>query len=82
MKKIAVAEVPVVFYESVHRIEKTLNQLANYLGGKPVIICRELTKKFEHIYRGSPKEVLKQLRQDKVKGEFVVIVSKSESRNI
>ncbi|NQV13086.1 MAG: 16S rRNA (cytidine(1402)-2'-O)-methyltransferase [Parcubacteria group bacterium] len=73
--QVADSELTVVFYESVHRIEKALEQLASVLDSKrTVVVCRELTKMFESIYRGNAQEVLEQLRTDKIKGEFVVIV--------
>ncbi len=64
-----------VFYESTHRILKTLNKLKDLgLGDKQVVVCRELTKKFETIYRGTIDEVLEKLENDVTKGEFVVVV--------
>jgi 16S rRNA (cytidine1402-2'-O)-methyltransferase len=39
-----------------------------------VVVCRELTKKFETIYRGKIEEVIEKIEKDKIKGEFVVIV--------
>ena len=69
---------PVIFYESPHRIIKTLNELnlkAKTYNLKPeIVVCRELTKKFETIYRGKIDEVIKGIEKDKVKGEFVVVV--------
>jgi 16S rRNA (cytidine1402-2'-O)-methyltransferase len=41
-----------------------------------VVVCRELTKKFETIYRGKIDEVIKEIEKDKIKGEFVIIVGK------
>jgi len=84
-KKILEAEYTIVFYESVHRILKTLKQLNNLLNSKPytlnpnILVCRELTKKFETIYRGSADEIIKILQSGKnnLKGEFVVVVWKS-----
>jgi len=38
------------------------------------VVCRELTKKFETIYRGEIEEVIKEIERDKIKGEFVVII--------
>ncbi|MFH2104696.1 MAG: 16S rRNA (cytidine(1402)-2'-O)-methyltransferase [Parcubacteria group bacterium] len=73
--QVADSELTVVFYESVHRIEKALEQLAKVLDSKrTVVVCRELTKMFESIYRGSAVEVLEQLQADETKGEFVVII--------
>ena len=63
-----------VFYESTHRILKTLNKLKDLGLNKHVVVCRELTKKFETVYRGSIAEVLVELEKGIIKGEFVVIV--------
>lgn len=69
------AEITIVFYESTHRIIKTLQQLAAGLPSeRRVVVCRELTKQFESIYRGSAEHVLHQLEGGVTKGEFVVIV--------
>lgn len=73
-KKIAEAEHTVVFYESPHRLLKTLTQLKDYL--KPaakVSIAKELTKIYETFYRGTLEEVLKKLPET-IKGEYVVMV--------
>lgn len=75
LKKIQNSDLPVIIYESVHRIEKLLNELIN-LDIKEIVVGRELTKKFEHIYRGSPNNVLEALRKDKIKGEFTIIIQK------
>jgi 16S rRNA (cytidine1402-2'-O)-methyltransferase len=68
----------VVFYESVHRIEKTLDSLVEHLSNtnKQISIGRELTKLFEEIVTGTPIEVRDYFKThtDKVRGEFVVIV--------
>jgi 16S rRNA (cytidine1402-2'-O)-methyltransferase len=76
MTEIKGSKRPVIFFESVHRILKALEQLSDC--DKQIIIGRELTKKFETIYRGTAKEILEILSSDKskVKGEFVVIVNK------
>ncbi|TRZ80944.1 16S rRNA (cytidine(1402)-2'-O)-methyltransferase [bacterium] len=69
------SELPVVVYESVHRIRKFLLELID-LGVEEIILGRELTKKFETIYRGHPKSVLEELEAGKMKGEFVVIINR------
>lgn len=76
-KEAANFKYPVVFYESPHRILKTLEQLNGVLTkDRKIVVCRELTKKFEIVYRGNIEEIINQLKADKVKGEFVVIVSR------
>lgn len=83
-EKIFRLEYPVIFYESPHRIIKSLQELG--LGAKTynlkpkIVVCRELTKKFETIYRGTIEKVLKQLKEDRVKGEFVIIVGMSRDK--
>lgn len=76
-KEIAQTEVMVAFYESTHRIVKTLISLDEVLGERTIVIARELTKKFEEFTRGTPKEVLEYFtrNKDKQRGEFVVIVA-------
>ena len=70
-ENIAQQKETVVFYESPHRIKKTLTQLAEHIPEKEVIVCRELTKKFETIYRGNILNIIDSVKE---KGEFVVIV--------
>jgi len=75
-------EYTVVLYESPHRILKSLGQLNNLLKAKSsklkanVVVCRELTKRFETIYRGSVNEIIEQLNKGKnnLKGEFAIVV--------
>ncbi|MDD5043363.1 MAG: 16S rRNA (cytidine(1402)-2'-O)-methyltransferase [Patescibacteria group bacterium] len=74
-KEIAVAKETVAFYESTHRILKTLEQLKNFLDkNRQIVVCRELTKMFESIYRGDIEKVLAELLKDSIKGEFTVVV--------
>ena len=65
----------VVFFESTHRIEKALSQIAERDTTRKLIVCRELTKMHETIYRGTATEVLDQLSKTSTKGEFVVILA-------
>lgn len=73
-KKIAESEYTVVFYESPHRLRKTLEQLGEFLEDSArVSVAKELTKIHETYYRGTLKEVLAELPEN-VKGEYVVMV--------
>jgi len=65
---------PVIFYESPYRIIKTLKDIGSLVGDREIVVCRELTKKFETIYRGTTEEVLNQLEKSETKGEFVVVI--------
>lgn len=76
-KEIANAERTMVFYESPHRILKTLESLQKFCPNKKVCIARELTKIYEEFKTGSPAELLEYLTSNPVKqkGEFTVLVS-------
>ena len=76
-KEIAITERTVVFYESPHRILKSLESLKEHVGERKIVIARELSKIYEQIISGKPEEVLKYFSEnsDKVRGEFVVMIS-------
>lgn len=82
IEKILQEEIPVVLYESTHRIIKTLQELSDYADKEDillnVIVGRELTKKFETIYRGTISGVRKQILNGSSKGEFVFIIYRSK----
>ena len=64
-----------VFYESPHRVVKTLGQLAETFGPeRRVAVCRELTKLHEEYVRGTLGEALAHFRQNEPRGEFVIVV--------
>jgi len=69
---------PVILYESPYRIIKTLKELSFLISNREIVVCRELTKKFETIYRGKIEQVIKEIEKDKIKGEFVVIVERKK----
>jgi len=84
-EEVVAAKYTVVFYESTHRILRCLNDLKLAFiraqiseDSRTLVVCRELTKVFEGIYRGTAEEILKILESDKnnIKGEFVVVVSR------
>lgn len=68
-----------VFYESPYRVEKLLGELDEIFGKCQVVLARELTKRFEQFLRGSPSELLEQLRAKGPRGEFVVLVGAAVS---
>ncbi len=64
----------VVFYESTHRIEKCLEELNATVPDRRLVVCRELTKMHETIYRGKASEVTERLKKTSMRGEFVVVL--------
>jgi len=65
----------IIFYESPHRLHKTINDLLKYFGNRSCVMARELTKKFEEIFRGSLIELQNHVDSRKVKGEIVLLIA-------
>jgi 16S rRNA (cytidine1402-2'-O)-methyltransferase len=64
-----------IFYESPHRIVKTLKHFVEYFGtDRKVSVSREISKMFEETVRGTTTEVVLYFEQKKPKGEFVIVV--------
>ena len=75
LKILAEEERTMIFYESPHRIVKTLSQFMEYFGEERIVsVSREISKMFEETKRGSMKEVKEYFEKKKPKGEFVIIV--------
>lgn len=74
-KVVADSRMPVIYYDSVHRVLKNLEFLESINPDKKIILGRELTKMFEETVRGSAKEVLEyfEKNKEKMKGEFTII---------
>ena len=76
LKVLAKEERTMIFYESPHRITKTLTQFCKYLGEERIVsISREISKMFEETKRGTMFEALQYFEEKKPKGEFVIIVA-------
>lgn len=77
LKKLMEEERTIVFYESPYRLQKLLEELRKYAGDQRMVaVCRELTKKFEEVVRGSLKSVFENFQlRDQIKGEIVVVLA-------
>ena len=65
-----------IFYESPHKLIKTLNDFKSTFGSeRKISVSRELTKIYEETKRGSIKEIIKIFENKKPKGEFVIVVN-------
>ena len=71
----------IIFYEAPHRLLETLTILEEILGTRQIAICRELTKKYEEVFRGSIGEALDYFRTKGVKGEFTLIIEGAKPEN-
>jgi len=73
LESLKFAKYTIIFYEAPHRIEKTMNDIMEVMGDRQVSLSREISKKFESIYRGNISTLIPTLKD--IKGEFVIIVS-------
>lgn len=78
LKEIINSDVTNIFFESTHRIIKSLEKLQSlgFQENRNVVVARELTKKFETIYRGTLEKILGDLKRGVSRGEFVVIIDR------
>ena len=75
LKILSKEERTMIFYESPHRIVKTLSQFMEYFGDERIVsVSREISKMFEETKRGSMNDVKEYFEEKKPKGEFVIIV--------
>ena len=81
LKKLAAEERTMIFYESPHRLLKTLQQFSEYFGPeRKISVSRELTKIFEETVNGSITDVAQHFSQKEIKGEIVVVVEGKPKR--
>lgn len=66
-----------ICFTSPKRIKKDLNEFVNMGLDNQIVICRELTKKFETIYRGDATSLLSKINDSDLKGEITLVISKS-----
>ena len=74
-EKVSKTEIPVILFESPHRIQKTLKELEVAMGDRYTNIGRELTKIHEEIFRGTLSGAQKHFVGEKQRGEFVIILN-------
>ena len=76
LTEISTLDVTIVLYESPHRIRETLHDLAQILGNdRECVLCREITKKFETITRGTLGDLDANSSESEIRGEFTLVLS-------
>lgn len=75
LEKLTKQTATLIFYESPHRLRETLVLMAEILGNdRNIVLCRELTKKFEEFIRGNLSEAVTWVENSEIRGEFCLIV--------
>ena len=68
----------IIFFENPKRIKRTLTDILEYVGNRPAVVCRELTKVYEEIIRGTVYELLAYFSKHDVRGECVILIGKDD----
>ncbi|QIB27792.1 16S rRNA (cytidine(1402)-2'-O)-methyltransferase [Caloranaerobacter azorensis] len=74
LNKIRKEDRTIIFYEAPHRLINSLKDMNEILGDRKIAVARELTKRYEEIFRGTLKEAINKFQKDGIKGEFVLVI--------
>ena len=78
LTRLSAIEATVIFYESPKRIVRTLKDILEFMGDRPAVIGRELTKLHEEMIRGNVSKLLSHFTQKTPRGEFVIMIGKDD----
>lgn len=79
LSKLSNIQATLVFFETGPRIGKVLEDVAKVLGNRPVVLTRELTKRYEEARHGTAKEILSSVTETPPKGELVLLIAPPEA---
>jgi 16S rRNA (cytidine1402-2'-O)-methyltransferase len=83
LKQLEEVKETLIFYESPHRLSKTLQDIVDIFGDREIVLTRELTKVYEEILRGKVSEIQNQIIGRKMKGEITLVISgKTRKKNL
>ena len=80
--ELGAVQATLVLYESPKRVHDLLTDLADTLGERRAVLCRELTKRFEEVRRGTLAELAAGTAGEEVRGEIVVLVDRGHAREV
>ena len=67
-----------IFFENPKRLHRTLNDIHTYIGDRPAVIAREMTKIHEEYLRGTVSQLISYTEENKMKGECVILIGKDK----
>lgn len=82
LEKIKTEVHDIVIYEAPHHLINTLKELYNSLGERNIAVIKEMTKKYEKVYKGNFSEVISHFEDEEPKGEFVIVIEGTTYENI
>ena len=81
LKNLSTFNGTIIFFENPKRLKRTLNDILSFLGDRPCVVSRELTKIHEEIIRGTVIEILENIENINLKGEMVILIGK-DNKNV
>lgn len=81
LTNLADAERTIILFESPHRINRLLEDVLQVMGERDIVIARELTKRYEEIFRGKTTQALEKFRSTEPRGEFTVIIGSKQNKD-
>lgn len=72
----------IILYEAPHHLKKLLEELSRVLGNRKISICRELTKRYETIFRTTLEEAMEYYKENEPRGEYVLVVEQKDYREL
>jgi len=82
LQKVLNQNYPVIIYESPHRLEKLLDELAQNIPDRVVFAAKEITKKYERYFKGKAAQLKEQISGSLLKGEWVIIISPDKTHQL
>ncbi|TRW95444.1 16S rRNA (cytidine(1402)-2'-O)-methyltransferase [Paracoccus sp. M683] len=76
LRQWAAVDATLILYESPRRVKDTLGKLCEIEANRPIVICRELTKKFEEVIRGTAAELADSIPDEGLRGEIVLVLDR------
>lgn len=73
------SQITPILYESPHRLLKLLEELSNYDENRTIFLAKELTKKYQTLYKKTAGELFEQFKSENIKGEWVVVIEPVKS---
>ena len=81
LRVLADEERTLILFESPHRLRRFLEDALEVMGERDIVIARELTKRFEEVFRGSVPEALEHFRDTEPRGEFTIVIAGVRRKN-
>jgi len=78
LEKLKELEHTLVFFESPHRIQKSLSDMLEILGNRKACLAREISKRYEQFLRGRTSDILNTISEKPIKGEIVLVIAGKE----